>query len=57
MLCAWGAVTGALAAEPTAELTPNDFAYGIKVVTTGEAAAYRVSLPLPVYQDQSSTVT
>lgn len=33
-----------------ADLRPNDFAYGAKVVTSGEAAAYRVSLPLIVYQ-------
>lgn len=31
-------------------LTPDDFAYGLKVVVPGEAAAYRVSLPLVVYQ-------
>jgi hypothetical protein len=43
-------MTGALAADTTADLTPNDFAYGIKVVTTGEAAAYRVALPLAIYQ-------
>ena len=50
VLWALGAVTSALAGEPTADLTPNDFAYGIKVVTTGEAAAYRVAVPLAVYQ-------
>lgn len=49
-LCALGAVTTAFGGEPTADLTPNDFAYGIKVVTTSEAAAYRVALPLAVYQ-------
>lgn len=50
VLCALGAVTSVLAADPASELTPNDFAYGIKVITTGEAAAYRVALPLAVYQ-------
>jgi hypothetical protein len=49
-LAAVSAFTCALAAEPAADLAPDDFAYGIKVVTTGEAAAYRVSLPLAVYQ-------
>jgi hypothetical protein len=39
------------AADTTdADLTPNDFAYGVKVPSPGEAAAYRVPLPLAVYQ-------
>ncbi|HLZ96365.1 MAG TPA: DUF3999 family protein [Steroidobacteraceae bacterium] len=32
------------------ELRPQDFAYGMTVSTTEEAPAYRVSLPLVVYQ-------
>jgi hypothetical protein len=31
-------------------LTPNDFAYGVKVPSPGDAAAYRAPLPLAVYQ-------
>jgi hypothetical protein len=38
--------TSADAAEPS----PEEFAYGLKAITTGEAAAYRASLPLVVYQ-------
>lgn len=30
--------------------SPNDFAYRMQVVGTGDAAAYRVALPLAVYQ-------
>jgi hypothetical protein len=33
-----------------AELTPADFAFGMRVVTTADAAAYRVTLPLGLYQ-------
>jgi hypothetical protein len=47
---ALSAVTGVLAADPAADLALNDFAYGVEVTTTGEAAAYRVALPLAVYQ-------
>jgi hypothetical protein len=32
-------------------LSPQDFAYGLPVITTQEAAAYRFPLPLTVYQD------
>ena len=32
-------------------LLPHDFAFGLPVITTQEAAAYRFSLPLTVYQD------
>jgi hypothetical protein len=32
------------------DLTPDDFAYGVKVPSPGDAAAYRASLPLAVYQ-------
>jgi Protein of unknown function (DUF3999) len=32
-------------------LSPRDFAFGLPVITTQEAAAYRFSLPLSVYQD------
>ena len=37
----------AAAADPT----PRDFAYGIPVVTTRDAAVYRFALPLAVYRD------
>ena len=33
-----------------ADLSPQDFAFGLPVVTTNETAAYRFSLPLAVYQ-------
>jgi hypothetical protein len=33
-----------------AELSPSDFASGMPVVTSADAAAYRVALPLAVYQ-------
>ena len=33
-----------------AELSPSDFASGMPVVTSAEAAAYRVALPLALYQ-------
>jgi Protein of unknown function (DUF3999) len=39
----------ALAADPEV-LSPRDFAYRMQVTGTGDAAAYRVSLPLAVYQ-------
>jgi hypothetical protein len=32
------------------ELSPQDFAYRMPVVGTGDAAAYRLTLPLAVYQ-------
>ena len=50
------ALMGALAAAAycgmaaAADPSPDDFAYGLKIVTPGEAAAYRASLPLAVYQ-------
>ena len=37
------------AASPSGS-SPQDFAYRMKVVGTGDAAAYRVALPLAVYQ-------
>jgi hypothetical protein len=40
----------ASAQEATPELTSDDFAYGLDAVTTGDAAGYRVSVPLIVYQ-------
>jgi hypothetical protein len=36
--------------EAAPELTSDDFAYGVDAVTTGDAAGYRVSVPLIVYQ-------
>jgi Protein of unknown function (DUF3999) len=32
------------------ELTPKDFAYRMRVIGTGNAAAYRLTLPLAIYQ-------
>jgi len=40
----------ALLAATTALSTPKDFAYRMQVDGTGDAAAYRVTLPLTVYQ-------
>jgi hypothetical protein len=40
----------ALLAATTALSTPQDFAYRMQVNATGDAAAYRVTLPLAVYQ-------
>ena len=34
-----------------ADLSPADFAFGMQVVTAGDAAAYRVTLPVDVYRD------
>jgi hypothetical protein len=45
--CAMPAVATSAKEKP---LTPDDFAYGLEVVVPGEAAAYRASLPLEVYQ-------
>jgi Protein of unknown function (DUF3999) len=39
-----------VASARAADVAPADFAYGMKVVTPGDAAGYRASLPLPVYQ-------
>jgi hypothetical protein len=36
-----------------APLSPQDFAFGLPVITNQEAAAYRFSLPLTVYQDSA----
>jgi Protein of unknown function (DUF3999) len=38
-------------AASAAELSPTDFASGMPVVTSGDGAAYRVALPLALYQD------
>ena len=38
------------AASAAAELGPADFAFGQRIEPTGSAAAYRLTLPLPVYQ-------
>jgi len=45
-LWALAASGSALAADPR----PNDFAYGLLVETSGDDAAYRVPLPVAVYQ-------
>lgn len=42
--------SGGSGAQGAAQWSPKDFAYGLKVITPAEAAAYRVSLPLVVYQ-------
>jgi hypothetical protein len=44
-LCLGSRIAGAL------PLSPQDFAFGLPVTITQEAAAYRFSLPLSVYQD------
>ena len=49
----WPSVFGLLlspGAVPAPTLSPQDFAYGLPVITTKEAAAYRFALPLAVYQ-------
>ena len=46
---AWLALA-AVTAVHAAEVAPSDFAFGMKVAGSGEAAGYRVSLPLAVYQ-------
>lgn len=38
------------AAAHAADVAPSDFAFGMKVIASGDAAGYRVSLPLAVYQ-------
>ena len=38
------------ATAQAAEVAPSDFAFGMKVVASGEAAGYRVALPIAVYQ-------
>src|SRR6185312_16200859 len=40
----------AVTAAQAAAVAPADFAFGMKVIAQGDAAGYRVSLPLPVYQ-------
>lgn len=40
----------AVTAAHAAAVAPADFAFGMKVIAQGDAAGYRVSLPLPVYQ-------
>jgi hypothetical protein len=46
--CALEALSSVVQAVP---LSPRDFAFGLPVITTQEAAAYRFPLPLTVYQD------
>jgi hypothetical protein len=47
----WITLMPAVVAAPSAnELSPQDFAYRIPVVDGNDSAAYRVSLPLAVYQ-------
>lgn len=52
VLCASGVITSEARAwqASSKELAPSDFAYGAQVLTSGEGAAYRASLPLAVYQ-------
>jgi hypothetical protein len=42
-------VPAVAASTPGAELSPQDFAYGMAIVTPGAAAAYRVVIPPEVY--------
>jgi hypothetical protein len=44
------AMSVALAGSPAESFTPKDFAYRMEVNGTRDAAAYRVALPLAVYQ-------
>jgi uncharacterized protein DUF3999 len=48
-IATWLALAAVTAAH-AAGVAPADFAFGMKVIASGEAAGYRVSLPLPVYQ-------
>jgi hypothetical protein len=50
LLGALAAGTSLASADSPAVSTPQDFAYRMQVVGTGDAAAYRVALPLAVYQ-------
>jgi hypothetical protein len=46
---AWLALA-ALTSAHAADVAPSDFAFGMKVIASGDAAGYRLALPLPVYQ-------
>ena len=46
LLASLAVASGALSA---ADLSPQAFAYGLPIVTTGDAAAYRVAIPRTVY--------
>jgi Protein of unknown function (DUF3999) len=48
-LCALGFALAPLLAGAAA-LTPQDFAYGVPIVTPEEASAYRLAVPLAVYR-------
>jgi hypothetical protein len=48
-IAAW-LVLSAMTAAHAAEVAPSDFAFGMKVIASGDAAGYRLSLPLAVYQ-------
>ena len=50
LLGALAAGTSLASADSPSGSTPHDFAYRMQVVGTGDAAAYRVALPLAVYQ-------
>jgi hypothetical protein len=48
--CSIALVTSLAVASDSSGSLPRDFAYRMQVVGTGDAAAYRVALPLAVYQ-------
>jgi hypothetical protein len=50
LLSAGALLTGAAAAADPDGSAPNDFAYRMQVSSTGDTAAYRVALPLALYQ-------
>ena len=43
-------LAGLVSATPALAITPQDFAYGVRVEATEKSPAYRVRLPLAVYQ-------
>ena len=49
---AWALAAGAQAASlaHAADLAPRDFAYGYRIVPSSEASAYRIALPLAIFQ-------
>ncbi len=49
VLCIFGLLPGTSVVQALT-LSPQDFAFGLPVITTKDAAAYRFSLPIAVYQ-------
>jgi len=42
---------------PAEALTPQDFAFGMPIIPVKDAAAYRLSLPLPVYRSSQADLS